>query len=78
MNETQLNVFNWKNVHIWDFVKVNYKRSLLFVVLPILISCSKTKTFTDYNGKIKTKNMEVYISLIYFSSIKHFNSLIFT
>ena len=52
MNITQLNFLNWQNVHIWHFIKVNHKRSLLFVVVPTLISWSKTKNFTDYNDKI--------------------------
>ena len=52
MNVTQLNFLNWQIVHIWHFLKVNHKRSLLFVVVPTLISWSKTKIFTDYNDKI--------------------------
>ena len=51
MNVTQLNFLNWQNVHIWHFIKVNYKKSLLFVVVPTLISWRKTKIFTDYNDK---------------------------
>ena len=30
MNVTQLNFLNRQNVHIWNFIKVNRKRSLLF------------------------------------------------
>ena len=52
MNVTQLHFLNWQNVHIWHLLKVNHKRSLLFVVVHTSISWSKTKTFTDYNDKI--------------------------
>ena len=52
MNVTQLNFFDWQNVHISHFIIVNHKRNLLFVVVPTLISWSKTKFFTGYNDKI--------------------------
>ena len=52
MNITQLNFLNWQNVLIWHFIKVDHKRSLLFVVVPKLTSWSKTKIFTDYYDKI--------------------------
>ena len=51
MNVTQLNFLDWQNVHLWHFIKVNYKRSLLFVVVPTLITWSKAKIFTDYDDK---------------------------
>ena len=70
MNVTQLNFLNWQNEHIWNFIKVNYKKGLLFVVVPTLIRWRKTKIFTDYNNKVKTKNAEVFISFICFSSVK--------
>ena len=75
INVTQLNFLYWQNVHIWHFTEVNHKRSLLFVVLPTLISWGKTKIFVDYNNKISNKN--VYISFIRFPSVKRFNSLVF-
>ena len=77
MNETQLNFLYWQNVHIWHFIKVSHKRSLLFLVVPTIISRSKTKIFADYDDKIKTKNVEVYTSFECFSSVTHFNSLVF-
>ena len=64
MNVTQLNFLYWRNVHIWHFITVNHKRSLLFVVAPTLISWSKINIFTDYSDKIQTKNVEVYISFV--------------
>ena len=51
MNVTQLNFLDWQNVHLWYFIKVNHNRSLLFVVVPTLISWSKAKIFTDYDDK---------------------------
>ena len=56
MNATQFNFltkyFYWQNVVIWHFIKVNYKRSLLFVVVSKLMRWSKTIIFTDYNDEI--------------------------
>ena len=52
MSVSQLKFLYWQNVHRWHFIKVNYKRSLLFAAVPTLISWSKTKIFTDYNDKI--------------------------
>ena len=62
MNVTELNFLNWQNVLIWNLIKVNHKTRLSFVAVSKLISWSKTKFFTDCNDKIKTKNVEVYIS----------------
>ena len=59
----------------------NDQRSLLFVVVPTLIKrklkINKMDIFTDYNDKIKTKNVEVSISFTCFSNVKRFNSLVF-
>ena len=35
---------------------------------------SQAKQFRDYNDKVKSKNTEVYVSFIFFSSVKRFNS----
>ena len=64
-----LNFLNWQNVHMWHFIKI---------VVHTLISWSKAKNFTDYNDKIWTKNTEAHITFICFSSVKHFNNLVFT
>ena len=52
---TQLNFPYSQNLHVWHFINVNHKRSLLFVVVATLFNWSKTKFFTDYNHKIKLK-----------------------
>ena len=49
MNVTQ---FNFLTDNVWRFIKVNLKRHFLFIIVPTLISWSKTKFFTDYNDKI--------------------------
>ena len=52
MNVTQVNFLYLQNVHIWHFIKVNHKRSLLFVEVPTLIIWNKMKIFTDCNDKM--------------------------
>ena len=81
MNITQINFLCWQNVHTWNLVNANHKRSLQFAVVPTLTSWNKTKFLTDYNSKIWTKNAEVYISFTCFSNISFTccsSSLIFT
>ena len=55
MNVTQLNYFYWQNVHIWHFIKVNHKTSLLLVVVPTSVSWSKTKILQITTRKYKLK-----------------------
>ena len=51
-NLTQKKFLYWQNMHTWHLIKVNHERSLQFVVVPTLISWSKTKIFTNYHDKI--------------------------
>ena len=58
MNVTQLNFLNWQNVcNTWlnRNIKLNHKRSLLFVAVPILISWSKKSFFTITTIKYELK-----------------------
>ena len=41
MKVTQLSFLNWQNVHVSLFIKVNHKRSLLFVVVPSLVEAKQ-------------------------------------
>ena len=42
---TQIDFFYWQNVYIWRLIKVNYKRSLHFVVVPAKRSSKAKRKF---------------------------------
>ena len=61
MSVTQSNFLNWQNVHMWHFIKV---------VVPTLISWSKTKALADYNKALYTSagcstEFNIYYYILY-------------